>query len=122
MGAEHLELAQQVSVSVEGHICKVGMCFVLHLFAVCNIARRDEAMYGLKKPSGLPGEEFKDFTTSVIEYNTEVSFCQLKCVNILKYLHYLSCRFQFVNAIKLCFRNKKVAPFGVTGSYYGKDY
>ncbi|XP_073695305.1 cilia- and flagella-associated protein 54 [Garra rufa] len=33
------------------------------------LSRRDEALFGLKKTSGLPGEEFKDFTTSVIEYN-----------------------------------------------------
>ncbi|XP_016134498.1 cilia- and flagella-associated protein 54 [Sinocyclocheilus grahami] len=35
------------------------------------LSRRDEALFGLKKNSGLPGEEFKDFTTSVIEYNTK---------------------------------------------------
>ncbi|XP_026065483.1 cilia- and flagella-associated protein 54 isoform X3 [Carassius auratus] len=35
------------------------------------LSRRDEALFGLKKHSGLPGEEFKDFTASVIEYNTK---------------------------------------------------
>ncbi|KTG47578.1 hypothetical protein cypCar_00019462 [Cyprinus carpio] len=35
------------------------------------LSRRDEALFGLKKHSSLPGEEFKDFTTSVIEYNTK---------------------------------------------------
>ncbi|XP_048011696.1 cilia- and flagella-associated protein 54 isoform X3 [Megalobrama amblycephala] len=35
------------------------------------LSRRDEVLFGLKKHSGLPGEELKDFTTSVIEYNTE---------------------------------------------------
>ncbi|XP_050964277.1 cilia- and flagella-associated protein 54-like [Labeo rohita] len=35
------------------------------------LSRRDEDLFGLKKHSGLPGEEFKDFTTSVIEYNTK---------------------------------------------------
>ncbi|XP_058629752.1 cilia- and flagella-associated protein 54-like isoform X3 [Onychostoma macrolepis] len=35
------------------------------------LSRRDEALVGLKKNSGLPGEEFKDFTTSVIEYNAK---------------------------------------------------
>lgn len=61
----------------------VCRCFELHFFAFCNISRRDEALFGLKKNSGLPGEDFKDFTTSVIEYNTKVSFCFVKRVNIL---------------------------------------
>ncbi|KAK2892722.1 hypothetical protein Q8A67_012710 [Cirrhinus molitorella] len=34
-------------------------------------SRHDEALFGLKKHLSLPGEEFKDFTTSVIEYNTK---------------------------------------------------
>ncbi|KAK7149598.1 hypothetical protein R3I94_009044 [Phoxinus phoxinus] len=35
------------------------------------LSRRDEALFVLKKHSSLPGEEWKEFTTSVIEYNTE---------------------------------------------------
>ncbi|XP_043093869.1 cilia- and flagella-associated protein 54 [Puntigrus tetrazona] len=35
------------------------------------LSRRDEALFGLKKSSGVPGDEFKGFTTSVIEYNTK---------------------------------------------------
>ncbi len=56
----------------------MGRCFEIHFFAFCNISRRDEALFGLKKNSGLPGEDFKDFTTSVIEYNTKVSYCFVK--------------------------------------------
>lgn len=72
-----------VYVCVE-HTCTVCCrCFILHVFAVCNICRRDEALFELKKHSGLPVEESKDFTASVIEFNTKVSF--LKPVDILKF-------------------------------------
>lgn len=89
---------------------------MLHCFAFFIISRRDEALFGLKKHSGLPGEEFKDFTASVIEYNTKVSFCFIKYVNVLRHirthLHILNaCSLSFYKHPESMFQKQKDGTF-----------
>lgn len=82
VGATHIGMAKQVSViiSLGPYIQFLNKCVAF--FVAGNISRRDEALLALKNHQSQAGEELKEFTTSVIEYNTKVSFLHTYTVDI----------------------------------------